>query len=467
MKKYIISNETDVTEKNVQAWLEKFTTTIQPHLLYLDSFYQGEDEIISYPYEKRDVNSQIHVNLAYMTVQNIVSYCFGKVPTQDYAANFDYKDYIDDLKFANNEILEDKSLESDCSRLGLAYEFVGVREVKNNKKEPFYKRIDPLTTFLVVDDTILENEICYITYSVVKPNDGAEYKKGYIYKIGEIIPFNNKNGSIQFDEVELNTAYPNDFPIVMYKNNDNLFGDYEPACPILKAYSKTYSLGMDDFSGIANAILAFFNVDLPEEEREKLNRTRVVSLMGENSDAKYIYKKLDSSSFKALQEALRGEYYAITNVPDFTDLASYNKSGSAIAFKMIGIENIRLNKTAYFEQGMRKRWNIIASYAGNPFEIKKGDMEYHFYNNLPGNVSADLEYAELVEKGLMSKETALKNMQTISDVDGELKRIEAEARKRVLDTIKDISGVNVNNNNNNNKTKKTEENPDPAYEFTM
>lgn len=458
MKKYIISNETEITEKNVQNWLDKFTSNIQPHLYYLDSFYQGTDKIISYPFEKREVNSQIHVNLAYMTVQNIVSYCFGKEPTQDYHKSFKYGDYIDDLKFKNNEILEDKSLESDCSRLGLAYEFVGVRKIKGGK-EPFYKRIDPFTTFLVVDDTILENEICYITYSIVKPQNESEYKKGFIYKRGEIIEFNNRNGNVVFVNTQENTAYPNDFPIVMYKNNDNLFGDYEPACPILSAYSKTYSLGMDDFSGIANAILAFFNVDLPDEEREKLNRTRVVSLMGENSDAKYIYKKLDSSSFKALQEALRGEYYAITNVPDFTDLASYNKSGSAIAFKMLGIENIRLNKTAYFEQGMRKRWNIIASYVGNPFEINREDMEFHFYNNLPNNVTADLEYAELVDRGMMSKETAFKRMESITDVEGELKRLEQEQRARVLNTLEDISGINISNNST--------ENPNPAYEFTM
>lgn len=465
MKKYIISNDTAITEKNVQTWLDKFTSKIQPHLFFLDSFYQGEDEILSYPYEKRDVNSQIHVNLAYMTVQNIVSYCFGKEPTQDFKKGFEHAEYIEDLKFKNNEILEDKSLESDCSRLGLAYEFVGVKELKDKTKEPFYKRIDPFTTFLVVDDTILENEICYITYSVVQPTDGAEYKEGFIYKIGEIIPFNTKNGTVSLGESETNTAYPDYFPIVMYKNNDNMFGDYEPACPILKAYSKTYSLGMDDFSGIANAILAFFNVDLPDEEREKLNRTRVVSLMGENSDAKYIYKKLDSSSFKALQEALRGEYYAITNVPDFTDLASYNKSGSAIAFKMLGIENIRLNKSAYFEQGMRKRWNIIASYVGNSFEIKRQDMEFHFYNNLPNNVAADLEYADLVDRGLMSKETAMKRMETVTDVDGELKRIETEARKRVIDTLEEISGISINSKSKE-KTK-SKENPKPAYEFTM
>lgn len=442
MKKYIISNETEINAKNVEDWLTKFTSNIQPKLLELDSFYQGEDKIIQYPFEKREVNSQIHVNLAYMTVQNIVSYCFGKEPTQDYHKNFEYGDYIDDLKFRNNEILEDKALESDCSRLGLAYEFVGVRENKG-KKEPFYKRIDPLTTFLVVDDSILENEICYITYSIIRPQNKSEYKKGEIYTKGRITDFSTENGTVVLSNDRVNTAFPDDFPVVMYKNNDNMFGDYEPACPILSAYSKTYSLGMDDFSGIANAILAFFNVDLPDEEREKLNRTRVVSLMGENSDAKYIYKKLDSSSFKALQEALRGEYYAITNVPDFTDLASYNKSGQAIAFKMIGIENIRLNKSAYFEQGMRKRWNIISSYVGKRFEIKRQDMQFQFYNNLPNNVSADLEYAELVEKGLMSKETAMRKMETITDVEGELSRIELEARQRVLDTIQDISGINI------------------------
>ena len=459
MKKYIISNETEITESNVQDWLDKFTNNIQPRLLELDSFYQGEDNIMKYPFEKRDVNSQIHVNLAYMTVQNIVSYCFGKVPTQDYSKSFEYGEYIEELKFKNNEILEDKALEGDCSRLGLAYEFVGVKGSRSGK-EPFYKRIDPFTTFLVADDSLLENEICDITYSVVKPKNGSEYKKGYIYTIGEITEFNTKNGAVKLGKTEKNTAYPNDFPVVMYKNNDNNIGDYEPACDILSAYSKTFSNAQDDFAGIANAILAFFNVDLPDEEREKLNRTRVVSLMGENSDAKYIYKKLDSSSFKALQEALRGEYYAITNVPDFTDLASYNKSGSAIAFKMLGIENIRLNKTAYFEQGMRKRWDIIASYVGKPFEIGRNDMEYHFYNNLPNNVAADLEYADLVDRGLMSKETAMKRMETITDVEGELKRIEDEAKARVLTALEDITDVNITSN-------KTEENPNPSYPFTM
>ena len=459
MKKYIISNETEINEKNVKTWIDDFCKDIQPRLLTLESFYQGEDDIMDYPFEKRGVNSQIHVNLAYMTVQNIVSYCFGKEPTQDFNKEFEHSEYIENLKFKNKEIIEDKALESDLSKLGLAYEFIGVKEEKG-KKVPFYKRIDPFSTCLVVDDTILENKVCFFTFTIVRPKNKTPYKKGYVYTQSEIIEFDYRGSVVRFLSREKNDAFPDKFPIVMYKNNDNNFGDYEPALDILRAYSKTFSNGMDDFSGIANAILAFFNVDLPEEEQQRLNRTRVVSLMGENADAKYIYKKLDSSSFKALQEALRGEYYAITNVPDFTDLASYNKSGQAIAFKMIGIENIRLNKTAYFEEGMRERWDIISSYVGKPFEIKMNDMEYHFYNNLPNNVTADLEYADLVDRGLMSKETAMRKMESIADVDGELKRIEAEARNRVLNALEDISGVTI-------PKKVEEENQETSYPFTM
>lgn len=466
MKKYIISNETEITAENVQTWIDTFLGTVQTKLIDLDKFYQGEDDIISYSYEKRAVNSKIHINLAYMTVQNIVSYCFGKEPTQDYHKNFQYGDYIDDLKFKNNEILEDKALEADLAKYGVAYEFIGVRDNKG-KKEPFYKRVDPITTFLVADDSILENEICYITYSEIRPKNKNPYKKGYIYKRGEITEF-IYDGMVQLGETELNTAFPDEFPIVMYKNNDNMFGDYEPARDILSAYSKTFSLSLDDFSGVANAILAFFNVDLPDEEREKLNRTRVVSLMGENSDAKYVYKKLDSSSFKAFQEALRGEYYAITNVPDFTDLSSYNKSGSAIAFKMLGIENVRLNKIAYFEQGMRKRWDIISSYTAHSFDIERHDMSFQFYNNLPNNVSADSEYADLVEKGLLSRETAMQRMETVTDVEGELKRIEKEQRERVLSTLSEVADINIPSENKEYERKDREKSvSDVPNQFTM
>mgnify|MGYP002526975721 CR=1 FL=1 len=235
-----------------------------------------------------------------------------------------------------------------------------------------------------------------------------------------------------------NVAFKDKLPVVLYKNNDDMCGDYEKATEILSAYSKLYSVSMDDHESIANALLLFYNTDLPDEEKEKLNRTRVAALMGDNVKDEYIYKKLDSASFTALKEGLRSEFYAITNLADFTDVTAYNKSASAILYKLVGMENIRVDKSAYFEEGMRERWDIISSYVAKPFEIKYDSMTYSFYNNLPANIENDLAIMGLVEKGGLSIETALKKMENVEDAEGEYKRILTEKRQAVLDTIESL-----------------------------
>lgn len=437
MKKYVITNDTTINEENVKTWIDDFCTNIQPHLLYLDSFYQGTDDIKKYPFDQKRINNDIHVNLAYMTVQNVVSYCFGKAPTQDYHSDFKYGSYIEELKYKNKDKTENKSLENSCSKYGMGYEYVGVRETKG-VKEPFYKRLDPLTSFMVKDDTILEEKVCYITYSIVKPKDGQPFKRGFIYVLGRIIGFDYNGSVVKITTNEENTAYPDQIPVVLYKNNDDMCGDYEKATEILSAYSKLYSVSMDDHESIANALLLFYNTDLPDEEKEKLNRSRVAALMGDNVKAEYIYKKLDSASFTALKEGLRSEFYAITNLCDMSDVTAYNKAASAILYKLVGMENIRVDKSAYFEEGMRERWDIISSYVAKPFEINYNDMTYTFYNNLPANIENDLTIMGLVEKGGLSLETALRKLESVEDAEGEYKRILTEKRQAVLDTIESL-----------------------------
>lgn len=447
MKKYVIANDTTINEQNVQLWIDDFIGNIQPHLLYLDSFYQGKDDIKKYPYEVHRIDNSVHVNLAYMTVQNVVSYCFGKVPTQDYKPEFEHSKYIEELKYENKEKTEDKAIECACSKFGLAYEYIGVREVKGEKR-PFYKCLDALNSFMVTDDSILEEKVCYITYTLVKPKDEQQYKKGFIYLKGEIIGFEYKGTRVVFTSREDNTAYPDKLPVVLYKNNDEMFGDYEMATEVLTAYSKLYSISLDDSEGICNALLLFYNTDLPEDEKERLNRTRVAALQGENAKAEYIYKKLDSTSFEKLKDGLRAEFYSITSLCDMSDVTAYNKSSASILYKLVGMENIRVNKSAYFEEGMRERWDIISSYVANPFEINFGDMTYTFYNNLPTNIDNDLTIMSLIEKGGLSLQTGLKLMMSVEDAEGEYKRILQEKRQAVFDTIKSLREPVVANEDN-------------------
>lgn len=430
MAKFIISTEKEITKENVQNWLSEFESSIKPKLELLNSFYKGEDDLKKAQLPKKRINNQIHVNLASMIVNNSVNYFIGKPVTYKFNNGFDEKQ-IEDLQ--EDEETENKSLAKDCSKFGLAYELVNVKE----NKSLYYKRLDPLNTFAVFDDTILSNKICFITYTVIKPLNKQEYKKGYIYTDKEIREFTASGGVVNIGESISNIF--GDFPVIIYKNNDEMSGDYEKVTELLSAYSRLYSCGFDDFESIANALLMFYNIKLSEEDKKQLEQSSVIGIQDETGEkeakAEYIYKKLDVSSFKELRNLMREDIFAITNVADFTDENfGGNQSGVAISYKLIGFENLRCDKAVYFRKSLLERWKLIGKYTGKPFEIKKGDIELTFYANIPENVAQDLEYVQLYKEGAISLKTLLSKMETVKDVDAELKLLQDEQKEEIKKT---------------------------------
>ena len=244
-----------------------------------------------------------------------------------------------------------------------------------------------------------------------------------------------------------------DFPIIIYKNNDEMTGDYEKATEMLSAYSRLYSCSFDDFESIANALLIFYNVVLGDEDRKKLDETSVLGIQDENGEkeakAEYIYKKLDVNSFKELRNMMREDIFAITNVADFTDENfGGNQSGIAISYKLIGFENLRLDKAVYFKRGILERWKLIGKYTVNSFEIKKGDIELTFFPNIPENVAQDLEYVQLWKDGAISLETLLSKLETVKDPKQEQKLLEDEETKELKKTKEIMKNEEIPQANN-------------------
>lgn len=433
MNKYVITDDTTINEQNVQDWIDKFLANVQPKMAELDDYYEGRDNLGKLRIDKRRADNNIHINLSNMVVTEVVAYCFGKPMTYDFKNNFGQEQYIRDLQYKNDEEMENIAIAKDCSKYGLAYEYVGV----NEDKEPFFKRLNPLNTFKVIDDTILANDVCIITYSIMIPKNEAQYKKGYIYTKEFRIPFTYKS-KVEFGTYEENVEYPDTLPIVSYKNNDETIGDYEMALEPLSAYSKLFSCCFDDIDAIANAILIFYNADLNEEDKQELNKTRVIGMQGENAKAEYIYKQIDIQSFKVLREALKAEILAMCCVPDMTDITAYNKSGAAIKYKVLSLEDKRRLKNIYMEKGLRRRLDIISKYVGKPFDIERKDVELQFYSNLPTNMELDLEIMDLVNKGGKSLISALRQMESVEDAEEEYRLIREEQKSKVLDALKEV-----------------------------
>ena len=433
-KKYVVTNDTEITELNVKDWIDNFNNSIQPKLIELNNYYEGKDNISKSRPETRRTDNIIHINLSYMIVNEMVSYCFGKPMTYDFRENYEYEKYIRDLQYANKESSENVAIEKDCSKYGLAYEFIGV----NENKEPFYKRLNPLNTFKVVDDSIIKKDVCVITYSVIKPKNQSEYKKGYIYTKEFRVPFTYKS-SVTFDDIEENIEFPDTLPIVTFKNNDETIGDFEMALEPLSAYSKLMSRAFDNIDQVSDALLLFYNAELSDEEKAELNKTRVVGLQGEGAKAEYIYKKLDIQTLKEIREALRDDILVLCSIPDMTDVTAYNKSASAIRYKLINIEATRHLKNVYMEQGLRQRLEILSKYVLKSFKIERDDVKLQFYSNLPANIDADIDLLKLVNAGGLSLESYLEKAETVQDADVENKRLRKERISKMADALIEVN----------------------------
>ena len=357
LTKYVVA-EGDITEVNetlISNWIATFERNIKPYLKYLKRMYKGVEDITKLEFENLSIDNQVHSNLAAMIVHNATNYFIGKPVTHSFSDNFKNSgndNIITEINRTSKEKKENKTLAKDASIFGVAYELINYEK----DKKMYFKRLDPMNTFLVVNDFVFKEEIAYITYEKVFVN-GKYIKKGYCYTKDNIYTFDN--GSNSFKIIETIPNVLGEIPVVIFPNNDEWTGDFEFVTELLNAYNKLISCSFDDFESIANALLVVYNALLDKEDEEKLRSSRMVSLLSQDGQnevkAEYIYKKLDTASFKEMRTALKEDIITITNVPDLNDENfAGNQSGVAISYKLIGFENLRANKQTYFDDAILK-----------------------------------------------------------------------------------------------------------------
>ena len=434
---YITTSDTKITQANIQLWIQSFLANIKPNYEKLEAYYQGKDFLNKIQTEldktnKREINN-IHSNLARMIVTNACGYFMGKPVTYSFEKS-PVEKLAKEVFWRNDEQAENQTLAKISSKYGVAYELMGLDEDKNI----YIKALSPLNTFFVVDNTILQKKVCAITFWTVTLANHTTQTKGYVYTTDEIIEFTGDT-AWKIEKTEINPFKPV-LPVFEYKNNDEGVGDYEPVTDLLSAYSKLLSTNFDDVDSVANSILALINARINKDDAKELSKSRILELMGENTDIKYLNKSLDKDYVEYLRNALREDIFSITSVPDLTDEKfAGNQSGVALSYKLIGFENLRLTKKNYFEKGLYQRLKCLMNYknlSNVENDIEEGSVVITFQTNLPSNIDKDKQIAELHNMGVLSLETAVELMESVDDVDEELKRIQEE--KPNLDNLEVI-----------------------------
>lgn len=399
-------------------------------------YYDGQHEILSRKREKNAPNNRVVCNHAKDISDTATGYFMGNPIT--YSNTGDQE--IDPLlKAFDQGNIDDVDFENamDGSIIGAGYEYVYAKE---GESTPTSKNISALSTFIIYDDTIEENELAGVYY-YPKKNDASEVVQWVAtvvtanYKY--LLYIENTPDIPQTVTEEPEEHHFGEVPIIEYLNNKEGQGDFEQQIPLIDAYNKLMSDRVNDKEQFIDAILVLYGSILGDDEDEtaeahkKLNEEKLLELPAD-AKAEYLTRQMEEAGVEILRKALKEDIYTFSHVPNLSDENFVgNSSGVAMEYKLLGLEMITKVKERNYKKGLRKRIRLYCNFLNmKAIALEAGSIIASFSRSLPKNLQ-ELSGIVYNLKDMVSARTLLKLLPFVEDPDNEIEEVQKQADENV------------------------------------
>lgn len=321
-------------------------------------------------------------------------------------------------------------LAQDCSIYGVAY---GLNYADGNN--PRTVRLNPIYTFCVYDDTVKHSKVAGVTFRPPVTSSNAIADEVQVYTENGVTKYlPNKDGDfIAQPQTKADRYYFGDIPIVEFVNNAKRVGDARPVKALIDAYNRLQSDRVNDKVQLVEALLLGFGFTLEDADMDILKAYRTLTGLDKDARAEYLVKQLNETDVDTLRQVLEQDIHKISGVPNLSDKEfSGNSSGVAIKFKLLGFEQLTLNKERYFSKGLREVFRQYNAYLVNSKQMQKTEviplhqLRLVFKRNLPQN---DYEISQTIVNlsGKVSDETLVGQVSFVEDASEEVAKAREEA----------------------------------------
>ena len=442
MQYQIMADSVEINAKNVQEWLTSFRNNILPERIKYGEYYDGKNKIEKQGAVTGRPNYSINVNMAKYIIDVATGYAFGN-PIKYSTDTENAQTILDKLQYVhkNCNIAElDFQQGGDMATFGVSYQLVMVLGTEGSIEDRIVlKHLDPLQTFVVTDNTILENPICGVYFYSYKENN-VDKTKIYVYDNENLTIFVERGGVLNI-EGEIEPHNMGAIPIIQCLNNDDAFSDIQGITDLLDSLSLAISNTTDNLQSIANAILAISGGTLNEEQIKEINEYKVANLPV-GAIMQWVVKNVDPTAEQQQVDNLLNFIFQISQVPDLTDDAfGGNQSGVAMQYKLWGLDQLWVTKTTKYKKAIVQRLKILMHLLQYQFKSTVNmldEINITFDKNLPKDNSAEYTMVQAL-KDVVSKKTLLENISIVDDVNAELEALDKEAEKNA-----DLYGFNNN-----------------------
>jgi SPP1 family phage portal protein len=409
----------------------------------LQDYYEGRHDILYRKmWDASKPNNKIVNNLAAFISDTIVGYFMGSPVT--YSANTDednaYLEALTDIFDDNDEQDLNAELAKGQSVQGVDYELLytdeqaAIRQAELPAENVIYVESDDVAAEPLL--AVRVYEVDDITKGGVSITDKKYYYD--VYTDTEIVTYEalKQSDKVSLREIAREEHYFGEVPIIAYKNNKELLGDFEGVMTLIDAYNLAQSDTANDFEYFTDAYMVTTGIRFDSEDIKQMKENRVIGLPDKECSADWLIKQVNDTALENYKDRLRKDIHSLSKTPNLSDESfSGNLTGVAISYKIWGMDQIVSVKERKFKAALQRRIRLITNIlntAGKNWDYKNIDIT--FSRNMPQNLA---ELADVVTKlkGMVSNETLLSILPMVDDPQLEQDRLD-EAKPTVdLDEI--------------------------------
>ena len=416
---FYINNSTELTTELLQKLINKFQTNNLPKLQRWKNYYDGKHNILnkSYADASKECN-HIVTNYCKIIADTYSGYICGKPVT--YTSNNDISDIQETINYNDSEA-EDIAFLSNALVYGVAYELHWLDKYAKER----YSQINPLNAFAIYDNT-LDCELLYFVRWYEADNfDDSDLHYVEVYSANDIKVYeaHGLGGTLRL--VEEKPHYFKDVPVSVFYLNDEEESIFNSIMSLNDAYNELQSSEIDDFNAWVDAYLVLTGVDAEVDDIASIKEKRVL-VLPEGAVASWLTKSANDTQIVNMLDNIKKNIFKVSACPDMADETFLAQSGTALAYKLVGFENVASGIVTRFHKAIQRRIELIC----NVLSLKATDtvwrdIRINFTRNLPQNVTETIQLVNSLH-GVVSDKTLLAQLPFIDDIDAELEAVQEQ-----------------------------------------
>lgn len=417
-----VPKEQEIDSLLLSRFIDKHKEEIRSRYKDLKDAYESDHEILHMPAKPRyKPDNRIVVNFPKYIADTMNGFFIGN-PIKITTDSPKVSEYIEYLDKYNSQDDSNAELSKIASIFGKAFEMYYTDE----DGQLCTVHLSPMDAFMIYDDGIVERPKAFVR--LYTDLEGIE--KGSISD-ADTIRYFQTTGSFRWIGEEENHLFDG-VPANEFVENEERQGIFEPVMSMVNAYNKALSEKANDVDYFADAYLKILGTLVEDEDIRFIRDSRVINFDGEDAQ-KLVVEFMDKPNNDTAQENLLNRLetwiFAISMVANISDENFGTASGIALLFKLQAMMNLAKTKARKFEKGLNRRYKLLFSHPASkvPADSWLG-LSYQFTPNIPKNLLEEAQIAAQLD-GIVSKETQLKALSVVDNVQTELSKIDDENKK--------------------------------------